>query len=191
MACPFAAPPPSRAPPGPRPRVRPPAAVWPFPSDLLRNFYPHEGVRSERRSERRRVNGEETVYGTACRAGVCRQSRSRTAGKDISRVLCGGPRSVHYHLCPPLPLPLTSGAVPANRVSQFGGHATVDAALTRILGQPSSNRLGFSTTLDEPDVFSGRLPTSSTAVESAGGDTPFPWRCTLKTPALVVMTLAS
>ena len=52
---------------------------------------------------------------------------------------------------------LANGAVPANLVEQFGGHADVNAALSQILGNTSTNRLGFSMTLDEAGNFAVRF----------------------------------
>lgn len=43
---------------------------------------------------------------------------------------------------------LANGAVPTNRVPQFGGHQDVNAALSGVLGKSSNNRLGFSMVLD-------------------------------------------
>jgi hypothetical protein len=51
---------------------------------------------------------------------------------------------------------LASGAVPNNLVGQFGGHADVNASLSQILGNTSSNRLGFSMTLDDAGNFAVR-----------------------------------
>jgi hypothetical protein len=52
---------------------------------------------------------------------------------------------------------LASGAIPANRVAQLGGHADVDAALTGVLGKTSTNRLGFSMVLDAEGNFAVRF----------------------------------
>jgi hypothetical protein len=52
---------------------------------------------------------------------------------------------------------LASGAIPANRVVQFGGHQDVNAALSGVLGKTSTNRLGFSAVLDAEGNFAVRF----------------------------------
>jgi hypothetical protein len=52
---------------------------------------------------------------------------------------------------------LANGAVPINRVAQFGGHQDVNAVLSEVLGNTSNNRLGFSMRLDEAGDFAVRF----------------------------------
>ena len=48
---------------------------------------------------------------------------------------------------------LANGGTPLNLVDQFGGHRDVNQALSGLLGNSSSNRLGFSMTLDNAGNF--------------------------------------
>jgi hypothetical protein len=48
---------------------------------------------------------------------------------------------------------LANGATPLNLVEQIGGHQDVNAALSRVLGNTSANRLGFSMVLDAEGNF--------------------------------------
>lgn len=48
---------------------------------------------------------------------------------------------------------LANGGRPLNLVEQYGGHGDVDGALSGLLGNSSSNRLGFSMTLDDAGDF--------------------------------------
>jgi hypothetical protein len=49
---------------------------------------------------------------------------------------------------------LLNGATPQNLVAQFGGHATVNNALSDLVGYTSTNRIGFSMVMDDAGNFS-------------------------------------
>jgi RHS repeat-associated protein len=51
---------------------------------------------------------------------------------------------------------LASGGTPLNLVDQFGGHGEVNRVLSEVLGSTSTNRLGFSMTLDDAGSFAVR-----------------------------------
>jgi len=52
---------------------------------------------------------------------------------------------------------LANGAAPLNLVEQFGGHQQVNTALSGVLGNTSTNRLGFSLVLDAEGNFAVRF----------------------------------